>query len=1031
MAANPFDQFDTVAVGRPVIRKGPEPVKPDLPQGYGMRGDTAAPVPGLPSAVTTPESYRPITKEERQQYGVDPQKPFVVNQKTGKPEFISQGTDKDASTPANNPDAAFQNDMLLKSIAQIRELAGKPMSTGTGTEYLKHVPIVGQNAANLDSALQQIKGDILRTVLAQSKQASPNGASGFGNLSNVEGESLKASIAKLSQAQDYDQLMAGLDQAEQFYRRSLARSYGFDTSDPAVAKRFKFGEPDAGPTQPAISTEGAGDHITASNPPPAIVSTAAPQGVSTTEKVVVDPNLAKIAPQLEQYLAADPKKVSNAMILGFMQKNGVNPSSTSIRDALQFRMSKDGATWRKSGGNYGVDPHYNKPLSEEGIIPGTSFLSEKDRAQAAASPAGAFIAGAGDTATFGAMPDIAGAVGAVAGEGYGTARKNFIDKQQVMAATNPGPNLAGNVLGGLSQLAVAAPETFGQLVLQAGKQGAVYGGLSSEDPSLGGRFNSAVRDATLSAITAPVADLGFKGLGTLGRKAGNFARSTEGAAENDALASFAAHAPNQDVPAMRGRAQEQTNLGVEPTAVSSLDRAGQDYVGRQVAKSPGARSAADEAVTAAEAKLPEQLRGDFTQAIDAAAGNEGVSKFLNRPAREIAADVQGVAGREYETGIAPIANEKLTVGPDLADALSHERIKGAVSDALSGHTLSDETRQVLRSLPGALKNAEGTSTGIPEGLSETARAQVEKMQAGVRKDALGNIPLTVDAARNIATALDRTASRLADGSEGTVELHRLSSQIRAAIGEQYPEFKPVNDRYASRMRAIGALNDARANFIGDGEATDRLAKATNRMSDKPGEPEFKGENYTAGDNRGFVVSREPQPLPSEKDMARAGAREAVTGKASEGNPGTTARRLSTPGQKERNRMVMGDQAGKVEAKAGARASNLDLLKRIQSGGQGDDAGGKISAGMKAAANAAFHRGGAMIASGLSGIRGLSPDDAARIVKLYTTPGKAEALVSDLEKRYGYRKARFIISRIGALTAAAQNSKSKPPAGGGK
>jgi hypothetical protein len=98
----------------------------------------------------------------------------------------------------------------------------------------------------------------------------------------------------------------------------------------------------------------------------------------------------------------------------------------------------------------------------------------------------------------------------------------------------------------------------------------------------------------------------------------------------------------------------------------------------------------------------------------------------------------------------------------------------------------------------------------------------------------------VDAARNLATALDRTASRLSDGSEGVLELAPSIAAIRHKIGEQYPEFNPVNSRYASRMRAIGALDDARSAFLGDttGAKTDDLAKATARMSDQPGEPEF-------------------------------------------------------------------------------------------------------------------------------------------------------------------------------------------------
>jgi hypothetical protein len=212
-------------------------------------------------------------------------------------------------------------------------------------------------------------------------------------------------------------------------------------------------------------------------------------------------------------------------------------------------------------------------------------------------------------------------------------------------------------------------------------------------------------------------------------------------------------------------------------------------------------------VATAQERLPAQLEADFSQAIDDAAGGK-VASFLKRPAREITGDIQGMAGREYEKGIAPIANEKLSIDGDLAETLGHERIRGAISDALSSHTLSDETRQVLRQLPRDLQALGGVDA--PANLGANASAQIAAVQQQVRDQALKNIPLTVDSARNLATALDRTASRLADGSEGGVELRRLSRSIRDKIGEQFPDFSrsmPATHRGCARsvrwrMRAI-------------------------------------------------------------------------------------------------------------------------------------------------------------------------------------------------------------------------------------
>jgi hypothetical protein len=991
--------------GRPVIRKGAEPVKPDLPQGYGITNGTAAPVPGLPTAITTPESYRPITPEERQSFGVDPHKPFVVNIKTGKPELISQGKEDESSTPASDPDRVFQNDQLLKGIAHIRGLAQQPMALGglPSTGIFQHIPLIGQNAADMAGALDQIKGDILRDVLAQSKQASPNGASGFGNLSNVEGESLKASIAHLSQAQSPEEFAAGLDQAEQFYKRALARSYGLDPMDPETAGRFGIALPEG---QSAI--KGAGEHITASNPLPK-VDVGPQMGLSSEEKFGVNEQLKAIGPQLVKYLSS--KNVSDAMILGFMQKNGVDPSTTTIMKVLKDRHDP------KHNGGFQVDPYYNKPLKGR----------EKTRAERSSGLVGSSAEAAADTGTLGLLPEFAGAVGALDGQGYSAARADFKGKQDALAFSHPYATLGGNVLGALSTVPLGVAKTLPGLMAQSGGASAAHGFLSSDDPSFGGRLENAAGEGAVGLVAPAVLNPVARGIGVGATRIARGVRSVAGAdagqlADEAAQDALAAHIPLQDAGAMRGKAVAQSNLGIEPTGVSTLDRPGQDFIARQVNKTPGARAAVDEAATKAEGDLPGQLRDDFTQAIESAAADGNTAKFLDRPAREIAADIQAIAGREFEAGIEPIKNSPLQVDEGLAEALSHERIKGAISDVLSDHKISTETRQALRSLSPALRNMEaGATIAAPPGLGEKAAAQIADMQKQIRSQALTDIPLTVDAARNLATALDRRAARMQDGSEGEMALGDLSREIRQSIIDQYPEYQPVNARYASRKRAIGALSDARANFLKPGEGTDNLAKATGRHSAEPGEPEF-GDNVT--ESAGFTVTRKPQNLPSEKDMARAGAREAVTDKAGEGN--AVAADLNTPNQRVRNKMVLGDQAESVEAKAKARTSNLELLKRIQSGGSTDSSGGRLAAGVKAAANAAFHRGGAMIASGLSGIRGVSAQDAERIARLYTQPGKADELIGFLEKRYGQRKARFVINRMGALTAAA-NSRRRLPA----
>jgi hypothetical protein len=203
------------------------------------------------------------------------------------------------------------------------------------------------------------------------------------------------------------------------------------------------------------------------------------------------------------------------------------------------------------------------------------------------------------------------------------------------------------------------------LLKQAGTQGGIYGGLSSDDPSIGGRVGNGLSAALTNVAAAALLDPALRGVSMAGRKAANGVKRLTGTsadeiANADALTSFASHAPTQDIPAMRARQAEQAGQGAAPTGLTTLDRSGQDYLGRQAVRSPGARQAADEAVEAARTALPQQIEQDFNQAIDdAAGGDKNVATFLKRPARDITADIQDMAGREYEKGIAPIANERL------------------------------------------------------------------------------------------------------------------------------------------------------------------------------------------------------------------------------------------------------------------------------------------------------------------------------------------------------------------------------------
>lgn len=943
-------------------------------------------IPPAPNAGKT--SYRQLTPEEIKERNLNPGRAYQIGS-DGKVDDLGE---VGGAATGDTPDRPQQIQTILDNITRAREIARKPFAVGNlaGNTYFQGIPVLGQNAADLAGALEMAQGDLIQQARKELLEGGINiGVRGADT--EKEAARIAASKANLSQSQSYDEFLLGLDRAEQYYRRALERMSGGDPAAP----------------QAAAPVQGEDESVDRSAPPP-IVGMGLQSTVSTESKTVIDPFLEKHGTELAQMLAADPREISNAMILGWIKKNGGNPATLgNLNVNLKFRTSPDRARVRW---NPSVDPRVNVPLDDSE----TSFLgTEKQQAERSASPVGAAVAGTVDTGTLGGAPDVLSLV-------TGTPRDELVQRQQSIAAENPEAYLAGNFLGGLSTAPfLRAPATLPGLVKEGGALSAIYGAASSEDPSISGRFENALGTGLTGAI-APMfinpalsgLSRGVRGVNRVGRRA--FGADPENLANERALDELAPRLPNQDTAAMRTRLARQEELGADPSGLTVMDREGQDFLGRMAVSSPGARQAAEDAVTAAETRLPVQIEQDFAKAIDdAAGGNENIAAFLKRPAREITSDIQEMAGREYEAGIAPIQNERLQVTDELAEVLTHERATGAIRDALSNHQLSDETRQLLRALPRELQGL--TSVAPPANLGSGAAEQVAAMQAKIREQALGNIPLTVDAARNLATALDRTASRLADGSEGVVELRRLSRSIREAIGQQYPEFDPVNARYASRLRAIGALDDVRGSFLGDatGKKTDELARATGRMSDEPGEPEFPGGEV---------------PMPSERQMALAGAKEATTAaaKSQKASGVTVADELSGPGQKERNRMVLPDEAASnLEARTLAQAENVETMRTLRSGGKGDAFEQRTNKLVQAIAD--FGRGWPLagIAAAYSGFRGVDPNEVARIIKQFSAQGKADQLIGELEKRYGRRAARFIIARGASLATSATLRRPEP------
>lgn len=99
-------------------------------------------------------------------------------------------------------------DNMINAASAIRDDPSLAWATGMATP-LGSVP--GTGARRVAANLETLKSKTLLSVLSSLKQLSTNGASGFGALSNVEGEQIRNSISSLDRAQNTGDFKSSLD----------------------------------------------------------------------------------------------------------------------------------------------------------------------------------------------------------------------------------------------------------------------------------------------------------------------------------------------------------------------------------------------------------------------------------------------------------------------------------------------------------------------------------------------------------------------------------------------------------------------------------------------------------------------------------------------------------------------------------------------------------------------------------------------------------------------------------------------------
>lgn len=476
------------SLGRPIYRKPPPQPSPQTP---AQAKKDVLEVRKVEKDLAQPdERYRPITAAERQSFGLDLKKPFVVNIKTGKPELISEGKDDD---PAADPALAksikgLGIDEWLTNVSRARKQIDTGFATGMLGSIAGYFP--GTPRKDFLGALEGIKGASILEKLQALREQSKTGASGMGSLTEQEGERLANSIASLSPDMSADELQTSLDIVERHAKALQAISAGKDPNDPAVQQEFGImALPGAEPAKAALPPEnplakgGGGDQG------PQLTPSAG------TTKSVIDPKKQALGESIVGLVA---KGADRNTVMGYAVS--VDPS---LRSDPKFRAWVDQAlTYRQQhpGAKFSIDPGFyttEVPLARTDV--GASGLDAAARNFA-------------DAGTAGNLGNITGLVGG----DQDRAEQSLAAEQ----AVNPGASLAGQVAGGVTASmggeALLARAGMAPGALRALLADSTYGataGASNAEP--GDRVNGGLRGLLLGAGGSIGGNLATRGLGSM------------------------------------------------------------------------------------------------------------------------------------------------------------------------------------------------------------------------------------------------------------------------------------------------------------------------------------------------------------------------------------------------------------------------------------------------------------------------------------------------------------------------------------
>lgn len=273
-----FDQQVTQLA--PMLGADPVALKAELAQqraAVAANGTAALPViqQQLDGVLAGSQTAADRTKLAISNTDLDIQKSKAEEQKAKAAAVKANGGLTPAQLQKKQDQAKGEKASLVAFTDTVNDVAGPSGAIDKAIEFIKAHPdsygtvakgilghgaadVAGTNAYQLGQLLSPITSNIMLDKLAQLKQASANGSSGLGSLSNAEGETLRNSLGSVDQGQSGPQIIASLEGLRAKMKRSqsnLETAYTAAYPDPTPAASAAAPAAGALPVPPGVDPE--------------------------------------------------------------------------------------------------------------------------------------------------------------------------------------------------------------------------------------------------------------------------------------------------------------------------------------------------------------------------------------------------------------------------------------------------------------------------------------------------------------------------------------------------------------------------------------------------------------------------------------------------------------------------------------------------------------------------------------------------------------------------------------------------------